>query len=48
LYLWGSDRASIHESIVKGRRAVMPAFDGTLKPDEIKAVSVFVFSHARR
>jgi cytochrome c oxidase cbb3-type subunit III len=48
LYLWGSDRASIHESIVKGRRAVMPAFDGTLKPEEIKAVSVFVFSHARR
>jgi cbb3-type cytochrome c oxidase subunit III len=48
LYLWGSDRATIHESITKGRRAVMPAFDGTLKPDEIKAVSVFVFSHARR
>jgi cytochrome c oxidase cbb3-type subunit III len=48
LYLWGSDRASIHESIVKGRRGVMPAFEGTLKPEEIKAVSVFVFSHARR
>jgi cbb3-type cytochrome c oxidase subunit III len=48
LYLWGSDRTSIHESIIKGRRAVMPAFDGTLKPDEIKAVSVFVFSHAGR
>ena len=48
LYLWGSDRASIHESIVKGRRAVMPAFDGALKPEEIKAVSVFVFSHAKR
>jgi cytochrome c oxidase cbb3-type subunit III len=48
LYLWGSDRASIHESIVKGRRGVMPAFDGTLKPEEIKAVSVFVFSRARR
>jgi cytochrome c oxidase cbb3-type subunit 3 len=48
LYLWGSDRASILESIVKGRRGVMPAFDGTLKPEEIKAVSIFVFSHARR
>jgi cytochrome c oxidase cbb3-type subunit 3 len=48
LYLWGADRTSIHESIVKGRRGVMPAFDGTLKPEEIKAVSVFVFSHARR
>jgi len=48
LYLWGSDRASILESIVKGRRGVMPAFDSTLKSEEIKAVSVFVFSHARR
>jgi cytochrome c oxidase cbb3-type subunit III len=48
LYLWGSDRASIHESIVKGRRGLMPAFEGTLKPEEIKAVSIFVFSHARR
>jgi cytochrome c oxidase cbb3-type subunit 3 len=48
LYLWGSDRASILESIVKGRRGVMPAFDGTLKPEEIKAVSIFVFSYARR
>jgi cytochrome c oxidase cbb3-type subunit 3 len=48
LYLWGSDRASILESIVKGRRGVMPAFDGTLKSEEIKAVSIFVFSHARR
>jgi cytochrome c oxidase cbb3-type subunit 3 len=48
LYLWGSDRASIQESIVKGRRGVMPAFEDTLKPEEIRAVSVFVFAHARR
>jgi cbb3-type cytochrome c oxidase subunit III len=48
LYLWGSDRASIHESVVKGRRGLMPAFDGVLKSEEIKAVSVFVFSHARK
>jgi cytochrome c oxidase cbb3-type subunit 3 len=48
LYLWGADRASIKESIVKGRRGVMPAFEGTLKPEEIKAVSVFVFAHARK
>src|SRR5262249_50104041 len=38
-YLWGADRASIKESIVKGRRGVMPAFEKTLKPEEIKAVS---------
>jgi cytochrome c oxidase cbb3-type subunit 3 len=48
LYLYGSDRASILESITKGRRGVMPAFDGVLKPEEIKAVSVYVFSRARQ
>jgi cytochrome c oxidase cbb3-type subunit 3 len=48
LYLWGSDRASILESINRGRRGVMPAFEGKLKPEEIKAVSVFVLSRAAR
>ncbi len=46
LYLYGSDRESIRESLVKGRHGKMPAFEGTLKPEEIKAVSVFVLSHA--
>jgi cytochrome c oxidase cbb3-type subunit 3 len=46
LYLYGSDRASIRESLVKGRHGTMPAFEGVLKPEEVKAVSVFVFSHA--
>lgn len=44
LFLFGADKASIVESIVKGRRGVMPGFEGTLKPEEIKAVSVYVFS----
>ena len=48
LYLFGSDKASIVESITKGRRGVMPAFDGTLKPEELKAVSVYVFNQARK
>jgi mono/diheme cytochrome c family protein len=48
LYLYGSDRASINESVTKGRRGVMPSFEGVLKPEEIKAVSVYVFSHAGR
>ena len=47
LYLYGSDRPSISESVIKGRRGVMPAFEGVLKPQEIKAVSVFVFSRAK-
>jgi cbb3-type cytochrome c oxidase subunit III len=48
LYLFGSDRASIIESITKGRRGVMPAFEGMLTPLEIKAVSAYVFSRARK
>ena len=46
LYLYGSDRASILQSINQGRRGVMPAFDHQLKPEEIKAVSVYVLSRA--
>jgi len=46
LYLYGADRESIRESLVKGRHGNMPAFEGVLKPEEIKAVSVFTFSHA--
>jgi cbb3-type cytochrome c oxidase subunit III len=46
LYLYGADRASILESITRGRHGVMPAFEGALKPEEIKAVSVYVFSRA--
>jgi cytochrome c oxidase cbb3-type subunit 3 len=48
LYLYGSDRASILESINKGRHGVMPAFEGKLSSAEIKAVSVFVFSRAAK
>jgi mono/diheme cytochrome c family protein len=48
LYLYGSDRASILESITRGRHGVMPAFEGKLKPEEIKSVSVYVFSRAGR
>jgi cytochrome c oxidase cbb3-type subunit III len=46
LFLYGSDRESVRESLVKGRHGSMPAFEGVLKPAEIKAVSIFVFSHA--
>lgn len=48
LYLYGSDRASILESIVRGRVGTMPAFDTVLTPRELKAVSVYVFDHAQR
>lgn len=48
LYLFGSDRATILETVQHGRRGTMPAFEGKLKPEEIKAVSVFVFWRAGR
>jgi cytochrome c oxidase cbb3-type subunit III len=47
-FLYGSDKASIIESITKGRRGVMPEFGKTLKPEELKAVSVYVFSQASK
>jgi cytochrome c oxidase cbb3-type subunit 3 len=47
LYLFGSDRASIRESIVEGRVGTMPGFKDTLSEAEIKAVAVFAFSRAR-
>jgi cytochrome c oxidase cbb3-type subunit 3 len=46
LYLYGSDRAAITDSIVKGRAGMMPAFDGQLKPEEIKAVAVYIYYRA--
>src|SRR5215510_7750860 len=48
LYLDGPARASIIESITKGQRGVMPAFEGKLTPLEMKAVSAYVFAHARK
>jgi cytochrome c oxidase cbb3-type subunit 3 len=47
LFLFGADKAAIVESITKGRRGIMPGFDGTLKPEELKAVSVYVFNQAK-
>jgi cytochrome c oxidase cbb3-type subunit III len=46
LYLYGSDRAAITDSIVKGRAGMMPGFDGQLKPEEIKAVAVYIYYRA--
>ena len=46
LYLYGSDRAAIRESILRGRRGTMPAFEGQLMPEEIKAVSIYLYYRA--
>src|SRR5262245_11094240 len=45
-YLYGSDRAAILESIVRGRRGTIPAFDGQLRPEEIKAVAIYLYYRA--
>ena len=47
LYLYGSDRATIIQTITRGRRGIMPFFEGTLSPVESKSVSVYVFSFFR-
>jgi cbb3-type cytochrome c oxidase subunit III len=47
LFLFGSDRASIIQTITRGRRNVMPAYEGTLSPADLKAVSIYVFSFYR-
>ena len=46
LYLYGSDREAILESITRGRRGTMPAFEGQLRPEEIKAVSIYLYYRA--
>jgi mono/diheme cytochrome c family protein len=48
LFLFGSDRASIVETITKGRVNTMPSFEKTLTPVELKSVSVYVFSASGR
>jgi cytochrome c oxidase cbb3-type subunit 3 len=47
LYLYGASRGEILDSIVKGRHGFMPAFNDMLKPEELKAVSIFVFASAK-
>jgi cytochrome c oxidase cbb3-type subunit 3 len=45
-WLYGSDRATIHDQIVNGRGGVMPAWEGRLTPETIKAMAVYVHSNA--
>jgi len=47
-FLYGSDKQSITETIISGRHGISPAFEGKLTAEEIKAVSVYVFSFAKQ
>ena len=43
-WLYGSDRASIHEQIYNGRGGVMPNWEGRLSEPVIKALSIYVYT----
>jgi cytochrome c oxidase cbb3-type subunit 3 len=44
IWLYGSDEATIIETITNGRSGVMPAWVGRLDPSTIKALAVYVHS----
>ena len=44
IWLYGSDQATIVETITNGRAGVMPAWTGRLDPVTIKALTVYVHS----
>jgi cytochrome c oxidase cbb3-type subunit 3 len=44
IWLYGSDEATIVETITNGRAGVMPAWTGRLDPLTIKALAVYVHS----
>jgi cytochrome c oxidase cbb3-type subunit III len=44
IWLYGSDEATITETITNGRSGVMPAWTGRLDPSTIKAMAVYVHS----
>jgi cytochrome c oxidase cbb3-type subunit 3 len=44
IWLYGSDEATIIETVTNGRAGVMPAWDGRLDPTTIKAMAVYVHS----
>ena len=44
IWLYGSDEATIEETITNGRSGVMPAWIGRLDPVTIRALTVYVHS----
>jgi cytochrome c oxidase cbb3-type subunit 3 len=44
IWLYGSDEATIIETVTNGRNGVMPAWAGRLDPSTIKALAVYVHS----
>lgn len=44
IWLWGGDKASIHKTVFGARTGVMPAWEGRLSEDIIKALTIYVHS----
>lgn len=44
IWLYGGDRATLMETVIKARYGVMPAWGGKLSEDEIRAVATYVHS----
>jgi cytochrome c oxidase cbb3-type subunit 3 len=44
IWLYGSDRETIHTSVYGARYGVMPAWAGRLSEDEVRAVTTYVHS----
>jgi cytochrome c oxidase cbb3-type subunit 3 len=44
IWLYGSDEATLIETITNGRSGVMPAWVGRLDPSTVKALAVYVHS----
>lgn len=44
IWLWGGDRASIHNTVVNAHTGVMPSWDNRLDADTIKALAIYVHS----
>lgn len=44
IWLYHGGREGVRETLMNGRGGVMPAWDGTLSPDEIRVVAAYVYS----
>ena len=44
IWLYGGGRDRVRETILNGRNGMMPAWQGTLSPDEIRVVAAYVYS----
>ncbi|MDY0009634.1 MAG: cytochrome-c oxidase, cbb3-type subunit III [Bdellovibrionales bacterium] len=44
IWLFGGDKQSIHTMVMQSRTGVMPAWEGRLSPDTLKALTIYIHS----